>query len=377
MKSWIILIVLAVVLTAAATFALPFLSSESSSAPSFPVPLKPDGPAPVVEVAEALIYDFGILPQQITGHHTWTFKNVGPGPLELRGVTSTCSCTTADLLTDKKEGKEVILKPGESRPIVVSFETKTWEKFHQSVTVATNDPSRQTVILTITGTPKPAITTFPPSTGPTGTDISFGVASNELETVRKVDLYSGDRPDFKILNATSTNPALIGVGSRPLTPEEAKVYKTEKGYSLDITLKPTSNLGAFAEEVLVETDHPHKSKLTIKVVGRVTGPITFVPERVIIRGATSSNGGTERLKIVARGRSSVNFTVTHKPKALDLSIEPIAQPEGAKGSLYWMIAKVIPGTESGRIVDEIILKTDDPSASEVKVPVDVIVQGAR
>jgi hypothetical protein len=181
----------------------------------------------------------------------------------------------------------------------------------------------------------------------------------------------------KILKATSTNPDLLAINPRPLTPEEAKAIKAEKGYRVEVVLKPTNKLGPFSEEVLIETDHPHKSEIRFRVVGTVTGPITFVPDRVNIRGATSSDGGTAKLKIVVRGRTSVKFDVQHKPEALNLTIEPIAQPEGAKGSLYWMNVKVIPGSQPGRIVDEIVLKTDDPLASELKVPVDFLIEGAR
>jgi len=372
MKSWVILIVLAVGLTAAATFALPFLATGSKSELAFPAPLKPEGPTPVVAVVEDLVYDFGKLPQQYTGHHTWTFKNEGLGVLELRGVSSTCSCTTADLLTEKKEAKELFLKPGESHAIDVSFQTKTWDHFHQTVTIATNDPTKPTVVLTINGEPKPALSTYPldPSIG-------FGVIGNDQQVTRKLALFSGDRPDLKILSATSTNPAMIEVKTRPLTPEEARFAKLESGYNVDVTLKPTGILGAFAEEVVIETDHPVKPKLAFKVGGKVTGPITIVPERVSIRGATSSDGGTERLKVVARNLPAVKFSVEQKPDPIEVTFEPIAQPEGSKGSLYWMIVKVIPGTVSGRVTGDILMKTDDPLASEVKVPVDVIVQGAR
>jgi hypothetical protein len=374
MKSWIILIVLAVALTAAFTVAVPLLWSDSTTKDllSFPAPPKPDGPAPVAEVEEDLHYDFGTLPQQFTGHHTWTFKNTGPGPLELRGVTSTCSCTTADLLTERKEGKAVVLKPGESHPITVTFETKNWFNFHQTVTVATSDPDRPTIVLTVDGIARPAIATVP-----SDPSISFGPISNELESTRKIALFSADRPDLILTKVTSTNPALVAVTPRSLTPEEAKEAKAEKGYMLDVTVKPTSNLGAFAEEVLVQTDHPQKSELRFKVMGRVTGPITLVPEKVTVRGASSNDGGTEKLKIVARGRSSVKFTVDKKPKAFDVSIEPIPPADGAKGSMYTMTVKVIPGTDSGRIIDEIVLGSDDPLASEIKIPVDVLVEGAR
>jgi hypothetical protein len=372
MKSWIILIVLAVVLTAAATVAVQYVSSEPSTDLAYPAPAKSDGPDPAIEVVENLTYDFGVLPQQYTGHHIWTLKNTGPGPLELRGVTSTCSCTSAALLTEDKQGKEVIVKPGASYPLEVTFQTKEWHNFNQHVTVATNDPNHPTVNLSIIGVAKPPVTSVPPDK-----TVAFGPVGNEEPTMRKVAVFSNDRPDLKLTKLTSTNPALIEATPRAFTPEEAKGYQVEKGYIIDITLKPSSHLGAFAEELLIETDHPQGSEVRFKLTGKVTGPIMIVPERVTVRGATTKNGGTEPFKIVARGQSSVKFDVEKKPKDFDVSIEPMAQPAGAKGSSYRMIVKVIPGAESGRIVDEIVLKTDAPLASEVRVPVDVLVQGAK
>lgn len=375
MKSWIILIVLAVALTAAFTVAVPLLSNSSSisNEASLPAPPKPDGPTPIAQVDEDLTYDFGVLPQWVTKYHTWTFRNAGAGMLILRGAGTTCSCTTAALFSETKEGKEVTIKPGESLPIEVTYQTKDWPRFHQAVTIGTNDPDRPTIVLTIEGTPKPAVTAVPGDS-----TITFGPVSNDMENTRRIAIFSADRPELKLVKITSTNPDLIAVNPRPLTSDEATAIKAEKGYHLDIILKPTSNLGTFAEEILIETDHPQKSELKFKVMGKVTGPITVIPERgVTVRGATASDGGTEKLKIVARNRTSVNFTVEKKPQALEVSIVPIPPAAGAKSSMYNMIVKVIPGTDSGRIVDEIVLRTDDPLAKEVKVPVDILVEGAK
>jgi hypothetical protein len=60
-----------------------------------------------------------------------------------------------------------------------------------------------------------------------------------------------------------------------------------------------------------------------------------------------------------------------------VTIDPITQPEGAKGSMYKFVVKVKPGAESGRILDEIVLKTDHPDAIELKIPVDVLITGTR
>ena len=373
MKSWIILIVLAVALTAAATVVVPLLSADlTSKDAAYPAPAKADGPAPVAEVVEDLNYGFGTLPHMYSGKHTWTFKNAGAGPLELRGSSKTCSCTTATLFGEHDE-KTVTLKPGETMPIDVTFVTKAiTDKWSQNVTVGTNDPNRPTIILRVEGAVKPAITTVPADPS-----ISFGVVSNEDEVVRRVALFSEDRPETKVLKVTASNPALIGAEAIELTPEQAKSLGVQRAYAIEVKLKPSSNLGAFAEEVAIETDHPSRSELRFRVAGKVTGIIAVIPEKITIRGANASDGGTEILRLLSRGQAKVQFTVLRKPDAIDLVIEPITLPEGTKGSQYKMTARLVPGTVPGRVVGEVVLKTDDPKASEVKVPVDVLVQGAR
>jgi hypothetical protein len=266
-----------------------------------------------------------------------------------------------------------VIQPGQTFPIDVTFLTKKFDHFHQSVAVATNDPSKPTITLAIDGDVKPAVLTYPPDPS-----IGFGPVGNEVENRRAIAIYSIDRPDLKVLKITSTNPELIAVATRPMEPDEAKkIGVPAKAISIEVTLKPTSHLGAFAEEVRVETDHPQKSELRFKVLGKVTGPITVLPERITIRGATTTSGGTEFLKIIVRGRDQVAFTVEKLPKDLGVVIERMPPSPGAKGSMYKMVAKLAPGADSGRIVDEILIKTDDPAASELKVPVDILVQGTK
>jgi Protein of unknown function (DUF1573) len=377
MKPWFILIGLAVTITAVATVALPYIQDNSvDRGQLYLAPTKPAGPSSVVFVEGGLSYDFGVLPQQHKGSHTWIVKNTGAGPLELRGSSTTCSCTTSDLFVEepdgRKVGKLVMIQPGESRSVGVSFDTKTWNDFHQSVTIATNDPEHPQIVLLVEGKVRPAISTYPADPS-----ISFPAVSNEEPTMRRTFLYSSDKPDLKLIRLVSSNPALIGVESRPMTPEELAGLKIEKGYAIDTTVKPSANLGDFAEEVLVETDHPMKQEHRYKVRGTIIGPISVVPTKVTMRDATSSNGGTQDLTLWARGRTAVNFIVEKKPPGIDVAIEPIPTVAGLKGSKYKMTVKLVPGIESGQLRDEIHLKTDDPKVNELRVPVDILIQGAR
>lgn len=93
--------------------------------------------------------------------------------------------------------------------------------------------------------------------------------------------------------------------------------------------------------------------------------------------ATASGGGSQDITIWARSRSSVNFSVDKKPSGMNVSITPLPHNPGAKGSSYKMTVKLEPGAESGLISDEIVLKSDDPKASEIRVPVSVLIKGSR
>jgi Protein of unknown function (DUF1573) len=373
MKSWILLTVLTIGITAVITVAGTFFSTETPNGPEFPAPPKPDGPAPKLVIDGNLTYNFGTLGQKTPGTHPWTFTNAGQGVLEVRGSSTTCSCTTSALFegAEMKTGKLITIQPGESKQISVNWNTKQFENhYRQAITAGTNDPDRPTVELAVEGTIKLALVTVPSDSA-----VSFMNISNDEPVLRRVLVASPDRPDTKITGSVISNPSLLSVEVRDLSPEENKNYKFEKAHWIDITLKPTPNLGEFNEEIVVETDHPMRKSLTIKVKGKVTGPISIIPEKVDIRDATSSNGGTQTLTIWARARTSVNFTIDKKPAGMDVEIESQPASPGMKGSKYKMIVKLAPGLEAGPIDGEIVLKTDEPKASEIRIPVAVLIKG--
>jgi Protein of unknown function (DUF1573) len=380
MKSWIILAALAVGLTAAVTVAIPLFTPDSSSSePGFPAPVagKGDGPVPVVEVDGDLTHKFGVMAQDTDAKHSWVFKNSGAGPLELRNIRTDCSCTVIQLgkaeTPSEKRPLSLSVPPGGTETIDVEWKTnKVDGPYRKTATIGTNDPSHPEINLLVEGTVRPAIILVPGEGA-----VNFQTVSNDESYKRLVGIYSGDLPDTKLTGVVSSNPAMIGVESRPMTADEAKQSKAEKGFILEVTLKMVPHLGSFAEEILIQTDHPLKKEVRIPVLGRLTGPITLTPDRVVLRDVTSSNGGGLDLTMWVRGRTSAQFAVEKKPESLDVAFEPIPQPAASKGSKYKMTIKVIPGTPSGKILGEIVLKTDHPQATEVKVPVDILVQGAN
>jgi len=227
MKSWIILIVLAVAITAVATVAVPFLTSDDSKAgPDFPAVSSTAGPTPRAEVEGDLTYKFGVMAQETEGKHGWTFKNTGPGPLELRNLGTDCSCTIAQLgkPTSAESPSTLAIQPGSSEPIELTWNTRKVDgPYRKSARIGTNDPNRPEITLAVEGEVHPAVVTIPPDRS-----ISFQTVNNDEPHTVSAFVTSSDYPDLKVIRAISSNPSLLGVETRAPTPEEASGSRSRR-----------------------------------------------------------------------------------------------------------------------------------------------------
>jgi len=84
-------------------------------------------------------WDFGEIPPTAKVTHTFTVTNVGQGPLEITGVSTSCGCTTAEV--DRAH-----LQPGQQTALKVAFDPQTHGgstgRFLRLVYVRSNDPER-------------------------------------------------------------------------------------------------------------------------------------------------------------------------------------------------------------------------------------------
>jgi Protein of unknown function (DUF1573) len=367
MLRWIGLAVVVVALTAAFTL-LSFYNPEPSIGPERPVG-EVSGPQPKVEIEESLVYDFGDMAQFDKGSHTWKIKNVGEGDLDLWMESSSCKCTIAKLKSpdgDKTKPKAVV-KPGESETIELEWETKNSPgPFLQHATIASNDPERPLFSLSAKGNVHLPVVVYPPEM------IRFDSISNEEDNWARLAVYSVDRPELKILKMTTSRPDLIVAEQAPFTDEDRKHFKNKSGgYRVGLRVKKGMPLGSFQDELTIETDHPLKPLVKVTIAIRTTGPISVVPLSVRLTDVTTKNGATRDLAMLVRDGRPTKFEVEHKPDKVEVSIEP--NPTETQKGRYILRIKVPEGTLPGQVDDAIIIKTDHPNASEIKVPVNILI----
>jgi hypothetical protein len=365
MLRWVILSVVVIVLAAVATFAIQY---GTTSSPSWDLPAraKASGPQPKVEVEGALTHDFGTMPVQKSGSHTWVVRNTGEGELQLWMANSTCKCTVAKL----KDGQKATLKPGESTEIALEWKTKeVVGQYSQGATIGTSDLTRPEFKLAIKGTVHNPIVILPELSEGV---LSIGTISTDEPKIVSFAIFSPERPDMKLTKISTSKPDILSVKQTTMTPNDLKRLKGAKGGRLvDIEIKPGMSLGDFRDEINVETDHPDQPRLNITLAGTATGPISLMPNRlrgVVVNG---KEGGTQQITMIVRGGGETKFKVAHQPENVEVSVASNETPT-QKGR-YRLTVKVPPGTPAGLIDDQIILNTSHPKVSELKIPINIVI----
>ena len=369
MKRWIVLIVSVIGLTAGAAF---FAQNTTNTElePYGHVAADPSGPQPRVEIKGPLVHEFGQMSQFRKSSHIWEIKNVGDKDLELWLEGSTCSCTIAKLATppgaSEKEKPHVRVKPNDITPIELEWDTKEFSaEYKKSATIGTNDPRRPSFALEVHGVVYPPLIVYPPEM------ITVNGISNEETTPARRAVFSLDMPNMKIVKITSGRPDIITAKQSPLTDDDRKHLNVPAGgYRIDIEIKPGLPVGRFADTLVVETDHPLQKETKISIQGYANGPIGVVPQKIVMTGVSGVTGATQSVSMLVRGGKPTKFEIIQKPDdRLGVEIVPFEDQKGR----YRLTVTVPPGTPAAHIDKDIILKTDHPRASEIKIPTSIII----
>ena len=372
MKRWIILAVLVVVISTTATVAVQYLPLESAPPGELPYPAATNdsGPKPLAVVDGDLTHRFGMAAQQLIIDKTWEIKNEGQADLVLTKGVIECHCTIAAFDGIKIQDSTTLkLKPGEKTKLHLSFETRLGNgPFHKTAEIRTNDPLHTSLNFAADGIVQPSVVLYPPES-----TINYLEISNDQDDHHgSILLFSPDQPDIQITKLASSRPGQVVATEGPMSADDCKTMKVEKGRRITINVKGDIPLGYFREEVVIKTDHPKQPELKLTVAGKMVGPISASPERVLFKLVHSPQGDTGAVTLTVRGLRPTRFEVERKPEKLDVGVTQL--DPSSPGGQYLLTVTVPPGMPPGDIDDQIVLKTDHPKAGEVKIPVAIRIQ---
>jgi hypothetical protein len=301
------------------------------------------GGTPKAEVADK-IYDFGTVLNAVPVAHVFKIRNAGTGTLIIGGVQPSCGCTAA-----KPTKNEVA--PGEESDIAVSFDTR-FDKgpATRTITVSTNDPKAQQIVLTLKGDVKLQVDAAP-------AQVAFGDVKRGTEQTRQVlltDLVAdhAGHADFKVDSATNASPNIkVEAGAR---------NDGKPGAALTVTLLKTMPLGPFDDTIKVATS---RAPVDITVFGTVQGDITVKPAQVSFGIVPHHQGMLRMVRLVNAGTRAMRVTgISSSNASVSATVEPITP-----GKEYRVTLALRPNTPDGALRGQLAITTDDPEQQTVSL----------
>ncbi len=299
-------------------------------------------------------WDFGKVEEGPEVKHLYRFTNTGNSDLKIERVQASCGCTGAEA-----EGRNVV-PPGERGAIRVAYHTNGRPGHTiKTVTVVTNDPDNQQVVLTFEADVVREIDINP------GQVYFFNVKRGESKSMAVTILAKAGKP-FQVLEAKSANGAVsISMIPHVEKPVPPAVGASRRGAILEVTLPNNREIGSIFDEIICKTDSAKKPEIKIPVNGEVIGRVQVFPKNAYLNG---KGGDTTTLTVVADPPEG--FSV-RRVKMAKGTVKPwVKKKRTPDGKTQWQIDLSIPKSlPDGPIEDELSIYTSDSEQPEIKVPV--------
>jgi hypothetical protein len=204
-------------------------------------------------VAEAPVYDFGMVEQGTPLAHQFALRNTSRAYIRIDRVNSSCGCTTASA-----EAQGRLVAPGQLTWIPVWIDTTALVgKTTKTVTIGTSDPRTPVVSLAVTGTVLTDLVVTP-------SPLYFGHVWRGTPVHSELIVRPGrPGPSTYTVSTVETESwrlhARVEAGDKP---GEQKVI---------VDLDPEVASGRFNEQLTIRTTSPRQPVITVPVFGNVMG----------------------------------------------------------------------------------------------------------
>ena len=284
-------------------------------------------------------FDFGKAIGGSQIKHTFPIKNIGQKNLKIISVTETCACTASvpthtEITTGKTGDVSVVLTVPSSNQFI-----------EEKIFVLTNDPTQNTLTLTVKGEAFTPLRTFPKSVN-VGTQEPL---KNPL--TKRISLHTQE--DTHLRNVSTDSEHITAtLNTKTSIPH------------IEVKLLKTLPIGLVAHNVKV--DYVYKGKQathTIPIFGHVLGDLQVVPKRLflgLIKDPTSVSK-----KVTISSRKKKLFQISNiKTNTKDVTVTFKKNKSQTEHQITMTIAKI----KSGNLSGEIVIQTNNTAESTIRVP---------
>lgn len=201
------------------------------------------------------IYDFGQIMENEKIHHTFPVHNIGNADLQILKVQSSCRCTTMSV-------KEKTISPGETGYISTMYDSRGYSgKAEETLTVMSNDLTRPTTVLTVSGFVQPIPRALPET---------LFVQASSTEQVKKILIQLPSGQPVKILSAVSNVSGIT-----------ATVIQTNNQATITVHIGIRALDGVSDAKIVIHTDSSDTPRIEVPIVRQEVTPIVHSPKQFL------------------------------------------------------------------------------------------------
>ena len=293
-------------------------------------------------------YDFGTTNDSRRIGRQFTIWNDGDQLLKVGRVRACCGGSAR--ISNK------LIRPGSKAMLDVSLSLRGRRgRQHKSFYVASNDPRRPFLQLSLIGTVIPDVDVQP-------RHLNFGSIRKDARLRRTVAIQCRPGRGFSITNIVvdSARFTVVTTSSSP------------HSHQLTVQTAPPLPAGISRGKVVLYTDNPRTRTLTVGVQATVSSQIVCVPrELVVLRRDGPPQPAIRMIALRSRDKSPFRILDVVLPEQ---GIEVKTDPLG-KGGYRLTLSNILPFPDLGE--KRFVIKTDCKGAPEVEVPVRVVDASGR
>ena len=266
-------------------------------------------------------FDFGLLDPNSTSSHDFVVTNKGNGPLSLEVLETTCKCTVGKIEDD-------FLEPGESTTVTLTWTTSDQsDEFEQIAILLTNDPTKETFRLTVTGQVRAALVV--PET------LDVGTTDPGESVVASFNVYSQLWDEFYLESAECDLPG-FDWWTEPIASDVPALEDADAKCAWKVSVSATGiRRGQLHEDVQLTFRSATTDEAVERTVAaslRVRAPINFYSPQIHsskgLEIGTLVSGEAHEFPMIVRARGQRDKTIEVldvQPEQLQATLTPLAR----------------------------------------------------
>ena len=316
-----------------------------------PIPPKDFSP-PALSISEP-VYEWGSVVQGTVVKHTFKVRNTGGSPLIIDNVKPQCGCTAVEKPTEP-------IAPGEFADLTLSVDTKRFKGTMKKTARINSNATTATFVVTMQGSVEQVFGTEP--------------QHPKIEVVRGSEVPSG-KITFRRLTEKPARILEVTTSSTVIKPT-LKEIEPENLYEVDIDVELNTNKrNYFYENMTIKVeangeviDLPVRVTIIVKDRIDVSPKSAYFPRKdTDTLKVPNAPALTKELNIKSLAGSEHSFRITEIVNpGNNFTTELETVEEGRHYKLIVSLPK-LPAKQSRTVRDRLIIKTDDPNQTELKV----------